>query len=335
MVADTMQPKQHREINMFRVVVALVALLAGLEAGAQPYPSKPIRMYVAGAAGDGIDTVSRAIGQKLSETWGQPVVVENRPGAGGGIAAAEATAKAAPDGYTLMMGNAGNLSINPGLIANLSYDPVKDFAPVSLAAVVPNLLVANPGLAANSVAELVLLAKAQPGRIHYASPGNGTGQHLGGELLKSMAGIDLVHVPYKGSGPGVTDLLSGQVQLMVVPLPVVLGHVRAGKLKALAVTSLRRSSVLPAVPTVAEAGLAGYDVSAWYGVVAPAGTPAEVVGRLNAEIMRVLGAAETREQLQKLGAEPAANSSAEFSAYIRSETRKWAKVIRESGAKVD
>ena len=315
--------------------LALATLFASMAAYAQPYPAKAIRMYVAGGAGDGIDTVSRAIGQKLTAAWGQPVVVENRPGGGGGISAAEATAKAAPDGYTLMMGNAGNLTINPGLIAKLPYDPLKDFAPIALAAVVPNLLVANPGLAANSLSELIAVAKAQPGRINYASPGNGTGQHLGGELLKSMAGIDLVHVPYKGSGPGVTDLLSGQVQLMIVPVPVVIGHVNSSKLKALAVTSLRRSSAMPFVPTVAESGLAGYDVSAWYGVVAPAGTSAEVVGRLNAEIVRILSTPETREQLLRLGAEPAANSSAEFAAYISSETQKWARVIRESGARVD
>ncbi len=316
-------------------VLALVQAFACASAHAQAFPSKPIRMFVAGAAGDGIDTVSRALGQKLTEAWGQQVVIENRPGAGGGIAAAESTARAVPDGQTLMMGNAGNLTINPGLLAKLSYDPVKDFAPVSLVAVVPNLLVANPGLAAATVAELIALAKAQPGKINYASPGNGTGQHLGGELFKSMAGIDLAHVPYKGSGPGVTDLLSGQVQLMIVPQPVVIGHVRAGRLKALAVTSLKRSSVLPSLPTVAEAGLAGYDVSAWYGVVAPAGTPAEIVGRLNAEIARVLGAPETRDQLLKLGAEPSPNTSMEFAGYIRSETLKWAKVIKDSGARVD
>lgn len=292
-------------------------------------------MYVAGAAGDGIDLVSRRIAQKLSEKLGQPFIIENRPGAGGGINASEATAKATPDGYTLMMGNAGTLTINPGLMPRLTYDPVKDFAPITLAAIVPNLLVANSGFPVNSVADLIALSKKQPGRINFASPGTGTGQHLGGELFKSMANIDLVHVPYKGSGPGVTDLLAGQVELMIVPLPVVLAHVTSGKLKALGITSLKRSSLLPAIPTVSEAGLNGYDVSAWYGVVAPAGTPVQIIELLNLEIAKILNTTDTREYFQKFGAETGGNSKEEFSLFMRNETQKWKNVIKISGIKTE
>jgi len=316
-------------------IYLLLVILATSAVNAQQFPTKPIRMFVAGAAGDGIDMVSRSIAQKLSEALGQQVVIENRPGAGGGITASEATAKAAPDGHTLMMGNAGTLTINPGLISRLSYDPVKDFVPVTLTAVVPNLLVANPSFAANSVADLITLSRSKPGRINFASPGSGTGQHLGGELLKSMANIDLVHVPYKGSGPGVTDLLSGQVELMIVPLPVVIGHVRSGKLKAIGLTSLKRSTLLPDIPTVSEAGLDGYDVSAWYGVIAPIGTPPPIIARLNLEIVKILNTSDTREYFQKFGAEPAGNSSKEFASYIRNETQKWTKVIKNAGVKTD
>ena len=292
-------------------------------------------MFVAGAAGDGIDLVSRRIAQKLSEKLGQPFIIENRPGAGGGINASEATAKATPDGYTLMMGNAGTLTINPGLMPRLTYDPVKDFAPITLAAIVPNLLVANSGFPVNSVADLIALSKKQPGRINFASPGTGTGQHLGGELFKSMANIDLVHVPYKGSGPGVTDLLAGQVELMIVPLPVVLAHVTSGKLKALGITSLKRSSLLPAIPTVSEAGLNGYDVSAWYGVVAPAGTPVQIIELLNLEIAKILNTTDTREYFQKFGAETGGNSKEEFSLFMRNETQKWKNVTKISGIKTE
>ena len=234
-----------------------------------------------------------------------------------------------------MMGNAGTLTINPGLMPRLTYDPVKDFAPITLAAIVPNLLVANSGFPVNSVADLIALSKKQPGRINFASPGTGTGQHLGGELFKSMANIDLVHVPYKGSGPGVTDLLAGQVELMIVPLPVVLAHVTSGKLKALGITSLKRSSLLPVIPTVSEAGLNGYDVSAWYGVVAPAGTAVQIIELLNLEIVKILNTTDTREYFQKFGAETGGNSKEEFSLFMRNETQKWKNVIKISGIKTE
>ena len=322
-------------MNYFKKLFPLTLLIFFGVVHAQQYPIKPIKMYVAGAAGDGIDLVSRRIAQKLSEKLGQQFIIENRPGAGGGINASEATAKATPDGYTLMMGNAGTLTINPGLLPRLTYDPVKDFAPITLAAIVPNLLVANSGFPVNSVADLITLSKKQPGRINFASPGTGTGQHLGGELFKSMANIDLVHVPYKGSGPGVTDLLAGQVELMIVPLPVVLAHVTSGKLKALGITSLKRSSLLPAIPTVSEAGLNGYDVSAWYGIVAPAGTPVQITELLNLEIVKILNTTETRDYLQKFGAETGGNSKEEFSLFMRNETQKWKNVIKISGIKTE
>ncbi|MGH8617311.1 MAG: Bug family tripartite tricarboxylate transporter substrate binding protein [Burkholderiales bacterium] len=313
--------------------LALVVLASG--ARAQDYPSRSIRLMVPGAPGDSIDIISRAMAQKLTEAFGQTVVVDNRPGSGGSVIAAETTARAAPDGHTIMMANFAILAILPALVAKPTYDPVRDFAPVTRTAVVPNVIVVSPAFGPNTLPELIALAKAQPGKISYASPGIGTGQHLGTEQLKSLAGINLVHVPYKGAVPGIIDVASGVVQVMMVPGPAVATYLKAGKLKPLAITSARRSPALPDLPTVAEAGFPGYDVSAWYGIVAPAGTPVAVVAKLNREIIRILNLPDVRERLQGLGMEPVTDTPEQFAAYIKAQSERWAKVIRDAGIKAE
>ncbi len=293
------------------------------------YPSKPVRFIVPSAAGGGTDIVTRAVAQKLAESLGQQFLVENRPGAGQMIGI-EAAARAPADGYTLLMA-ASTLAINPIMYKKVSYDPVRDFAPITQAASVPNVLVVNPSLPVRSVAALIALAKQRPGEIAYASAGIGTSPQMSVELLKSMAGIDLVHVPYKGTSPGVIDLLAGQVSVMTPNVLTALPYIKAGRLRALAVTSARRSAALPEVPTMAEAGLPGYESSQWYGVLAPAGTPRDIVIRLNAEIVRALQAADVRGRLAADGAEPVGGSPAEFAALIKSEISKWAKVAAAAG----
>lgn len=311
----------------------LLALLFAAGANAQEYPSKPVRMVVPFAAGGSSDTVSRIIAQKLTEATGQSFVVENRAGAGGNIGA-EFVAKSRPDGYTLLVA-AGSFAINVSLYRKLPYDPLKDFEPVIHICSVTGILVAHPSLPANNVAALIALASAKPGSIHFASAGSGTVVHLAGELFKSMSKVDLVHVPYKGSGPALTDLLGGQVQIMFANMPGTLQHVRAGKLRVLAVTSEKRSSVLPEVPTLAEAGVPGYQAATWFGVLAPAGTPVNVIARLNAEIGKVLGATELVEHLRNEGAEVTGGTPAGFRAFLQADIERWSKVVRASGAKVN
>ena len=329
-------PQGDIAMNSLRALALWLALFppGASAASKDDYPQRPLRLVVPVPPGGAGDFTGRLVGAKLAEALGQNVVVENRGGAAG-VIATEFVSQAAPDGYTFLLSSSTTHGIGPVLYRKLPYDAQKNFTHIGLIATVPAVMAVNQSVPVHSVKEFVALAKAKPGALLFGSSGSGGPPHLMGELFKAVTGAPITHVPYKGSGPGVTDLLSGQVQLMIVPQPVVIGHVRAGRLKALAVTSLKRSSVLPSLPTVAEAGLAGYDVSAWYGVVAPAGTPAEIVGRLNAEIARVLGAPETRDQLLKLGAEPSPNTSMEFAGYIRSETLKWAKVIKDSGARVD
>jgi tripartite-type tricarboxylate transporter receptor subunit TctC len=280
------------------------------------------------------DILARAVAQKLTEAMGQSVVLDNRPGAGGNIGA-DVVAKSAPDGYTLLMGTVGTHAINPSLYAKMPYDHVKDFVPVVLVAGVPNVLVVNPSLPVNSVADLIKLAKAKPGSINFASSGNGTSIHLSGELFKAMAGVDMTHVPYKGSAPALSDLISGQVQVMFDNLPSSLPQIKAGKLRAIAVTSLKRAPALPDVPTISESGLPGFEASSWFGVLAPAGTPPAVITRLNAEVDKWLQTPEAKEQLLAQGAQAAGDTPEQFAAFIRSETEKWAKVVKASGAKVD
>jgi tripartite-type tricarboxylate transporter receptor subunit TctC len=325
-----------------RALLAAGLLLPATHTWSQgAWPAKPVRIVVPFAAGGTTDILARALAPELQQALGQPVVVDNKPGAGGNTGAAE-VAKAAADGYTLLMGTVGTHAINVSLYPKLPYDPIKDFAPVTLVAGVPNVLVMNPGtaqrLAIQSVPDLVRALKAQPGRLNMASSGNGTSIHLAGELFKSMTGTFMVHIPYRGSGPALIDLMGGQMDLMFDNLPSAMPHIRSGRLEALAVTSAVRSSALPDLPTVAEAGgpmLAGYEASSWFGLLAPAHTPMEIVNRLQAETAKALATPAIKERLQSQGAIPSGMTSAEFARLIDAETKKWGKVVRSSGAKVD
>jgi tripartite-type tricarboxylate transporter receptor subunit TctC len=314
--------------------LAALALGAAFAAFGQDYPAKPIHFVVPYPAGGPLDTVARLLGQKVSESVKQPVVVENKPGAGGNIGA-DAVAKSPPDGYTILMGAVATHAINPTLYANMPYDAVKDFAPITQVASTPNVLVVNPSVPASNVKEFVAYAKAHPGELNFGSGSTGSAGHLAGELFDATAGVKMVHVPYKGAGPAMQDLIGGQIQLMFDNLASSLGQIRAGKVKALAVTTAKRSSLAPELPTIAESGLPGFDISTWFGVFAPAGTPPAIVKRLNNEFVKALAAPDVRETMLKLGAEPVGNTPGEFAAYIRSEAQKYAKVIKASGAKVD
>jgi tripartite-type tricarboxylate transporter receptor subunit TctC len=317
------------------LVFALASALGGTSAAAQGYPAKPIRFVVPYPPGGSVDIAARAVGQKLTEAWGQPVVIDNRAGAGGNIGA-DLVAKSPADGYTLLMGAVATHAINPTLYGKLPYDPVKDFTPVALVVQVPNILVLNPSVPAQSVKELIELARAKPGTLNFGSGSTGSTGHLAGELFNTMAGVKMVHIPYKGAAPATTDLLSGQIHLMFDNLANALPNVKAGKLHALAVTTLRRSPAVPELPTVAESGLPGFDLTTWFGVMVPAGTPPDIVAKLNAEIVRGLSTKDMRERLEKMGAEPPLNNTPEnFAAFIRTEAAKYAKVVKDSGAKVE
>ena len=317
------------------VLAAVIAIGAVAPVAAQgTYPTKPVRLVVPFPAGGTTDILARAVAQKLSETWGQQVIVDNRPGAGGNIGS-ELVAKSPPDGYTLLMGTVGTHAINPSLYAKMPYDHVKDFVPVILVAGVPNVLVVNPSLPVNSVQELIAYAKANPNKLNFASSGNGTSIHLSGELFKTMTGVQMTHVPYKGSAPALTDLIGGQVQLMFDNLPSSLQFIKAGKLRALAVTSLARSSTLPELPTLAESGLPGFEASSWFGVLAPAGTPNDIVKKLNGEIAAWLASPDAKEKLAAQGAIAAGGTPDTFVTHIAAESAKWAKVVKVSGAHVD
>jgi tripartite-type tricarboxylate transporter receptor subunit TctC len=302
-------------------------------AGKPGYPARTIRILLPFPPGGGSDIMARKIGQKMAEHWGQQVVIDNRPGAGGNIAA-EAVANAVADGYTLLFAASAQLAVNPSVYAKLPFDSVKSFAPVSLVGAVPNILVANPALPVRSLKELISFAKSRPGQLNYATAGSGSTAHLSVELLKIEAGIDLVHVPYRGAAPAVTDVLSGQVPLMMVGMPSVLGHVRAGKLRALGMTGAKRSPAAPEIPTFSET-IPKFESSAWYGLLAPAGTPSEIIEKLNAEVLSILHMNDAKEIFAAQGIEIIGNSPAEFAAYIKSELAKWAVVVKKSGAKVD
>ena len=317
-----------------RVFVAAIIASFSFGALAQPYPSKPTRLIVPYPPGGSADILARAIGAKLGDQLGQPVVIDNRPGAGT-IIGTEATAKAAPDGYTVMLGTVSSHAINPALNAKLPFDPVKDFTPVSLVASIPFVMLVHPSLPAETVQELIALARARPGQLNYASAGNGTSNHLAGELFKSMTGIDMVHVPYKGSAPALTDLLAGQVPVMFDLALTALPHVRSGAARGLAVTSKERSPVAPKLPTVAESGVPGYEVSAWFGVFAPAGVPPAATQRLNAELVKVMRQPAVRARLASQGADALSSTPEAFSAYLKDEIGKWAKVVKASGMKLD
>jgi tripartite-type tricarboxylate transporter receptor subunit TctC len=301
-------------------------VLPTLSLAAQAYPSRPIRFIVPFPPGGGNDIVGRIVAQKLSESLGVSVVVDNRGGAGGTIGT-DVTAKATPDGHTMLINNI-SLAVNATLIEKLPYDTLKDLAPVSLLGRQPNVLVVHPGVAAASVTELLALARAKPGQVTYGSGGVGTASHLATEMLKLMTRTDMLHVPYKGLGPALTDLMGGRLQLIISTLASALPQVKAGKLKPLAVTTAQRSTFFPELPTMNEAGVAGYEFSTWYGLLVPARTPAPVIGKLNAETVKVLNSPALKQQFAAQGLEPASSSPSEFGAYLRSETAKWGKVIK-------
>ena len=298
--------------------------LAGV-AGAQEFPAKPIRFIV----GPGPDVLARIVGQKLTDAWGQQILVDQRPGAGG-IIAAETVAKSPADGYTMLL-STGTYTTIPSLYKKVPYDFVRDLQPVTLLATLPFLLVAHPSVPANNVQQLIQLARARPGQLNYASSGNGTTAHLAGEMLKSMAKINIVHVPYKGTVPGVTDLVAGQVHIMFAIIQSSLPYVQAGRLKALAVSSAKRSASAPKVPTIAESGLPGYEFISWNGVHLPAATPRPVAGKLNTELLRIIALPDVKEKMLGLGMDIAGGTPEEFGALVKSDIAKWAKVIREAG----
>ncbi len=333
-------------MGLARAVLCITASGLGVAAPAQAqvvprasapaatgYPEKPIRFILGFPAGGGSDILARVIGQKLADAWGQQVVIDNRPGAGGNIAA-EIAARSAPDGYTIYMGTSSSHAINVSLYRKLGYDPEKDFAPVSLIASAQNILVVHPSVPAKSVREFIAFAKQRPGQLSYASTGIGTAAHLAAELFKNMAGVDIVHVPYKGPA-AVTDVISGQVHLTFGRIAVVLPHVKSGRLRALAVTGARRSVLLPDLSTVAESGLPGFEVSPWFGVLVPTGTPSPIITKLNAGITGILKDPGVRERLAGEDFEPVISTPEQFASHIRAETMKWAKVIRAAGITAD
>ena len=325
-----------------RCILAAAAVLVSAAAGpvaAQAWPAKPVRIVVPFAPGGTTDILARALAPELAKAFGQQFLVDNKPGAGGNLGAAE-VARAPADGYTLLMGTVGTHGINQALYPKLPYDPIKDFAPVTLVAAVPNVLVMNPAKAQEykiqSVPDLIRYAKANPGKLNMASSGNGTSIHLSGELFKSMTGTYMVHFPYRGSGPALMDLIGGNMDLMFDNLPSAMQHIKAGKLKALAVTTAKRSEALPDVPTIAEAGpVPGYEASSWFGLLAPAGTPADIINRLQQQTAKALASPALKERLLSQGAIPSGMTPAEFARLIDAEHKKWAQVVKISGAKVD
>jgi tripartite-type tricarboxylate transporter receptor subunit TctC len=318
------------------VLGALVAIGCALGAGpaAADYPDQPIHLVVPFPAGGGADNLARMIMPRVEKILGQPIVIDNRPGAGGNVGA-EIVAHAAPDGYTLLYGTNGTHAINKSLYGNLRFDPVKDFAPVSRMTQIAAMLIVNPAFPVDAVNALVAHAKAHPGEVNFASAGNGTTSHLAGVLFASMTGIDIVHVPYRGGAAAMTDLVGGQVQMMIEVMPNAYPQVKGGKVRGIAVTTARRSPAAPAFPTISESGVPGFEVSAWDGILAPAGTPTAVIDKLNAAIRRALEDPQLVAQLQASGAQPVPGTPADFARHINAETEKWAAVVKRSGAKID
>jgi tripartite-type tricarboxylate transporter receptor subunit TctC len=319
-----------RTISLPAAVLAIFVTLGG--AHAQDYPARPITMVIPFAPGGSTSIVGRVIADKMSETLGEKIVVENRPGAGGTIGT-RAVAKGDPDGYTIALGYTGTLAIGPTLYAKAGYDPRKDFAPIGLIGGAPNSLVVHPSFPAKTVAELIALAKASPGKINFGSAGTGTVSHITGEYFARAAGITLVHIPYKGTGPALVDLLGGHIPMAFAPIPATHANVSGGQLRALAVTSPVRTSLLPEVPTIAESGLPGFDASLYYGLVAPAGTPRPIIDRLNKELRAALASDEVKKRLVQDGTEPMPGSPEDYAAFIDKDERKWSQLIKESGAK--
>ena len=322
--------KQH--LRILAGLPALCLLGAAHEAAAQTYPNKTITISIATAAGSAPDAIIRAMAQKMTEAWKQPVIVENRATAGG-ITAVTTVTKSPPDGHTLLVHTAA-FTIAPAMY-KLPYDTFRDLLPVSIIAYVPNMLVAHPTLPVKNVKELIALAKARAGDLNYASSGSGTPAHLAGELFKSMAGINIVHVPYKGSPPALTSVLSGETSMLFSPVTIAIPHTKSGKLRALGVTTAKRSKLVPELPTIGESGLPGYEVTQWYGMQVPAGTPKDVIAKINGEVGKILAMPDIIEKLVLFGAEPAPSTPEFMTAYVKSEVEKWAKVVKASGAKAD
>jgi tripartite-type tricarboxylate transporter receptor subunit TctC len=314
--------------------VAPFASRAGLAQGSAAWPNRIVKLVVPFTPGGGIDAVGRIIGARLSEMWGQQVVVENKPGAGGNIGS-DFVAKAKPDGYTILGGTISSHAINPSIYPKMPYDAVKSFQPITLIGTNANVLVVGAASTYKTVQDVIAAAKAKPGSISFASAGNGTSQHLSGELFKSLAGISMEHVPYKGSGPAIQDVMAGHVPLMFDTTVVAAPHIQSGKVRALAVTSTKRVGSLPGVPTMAEAGVKGYEILSWQGIFAPAGTPKEIVQRLNAEIVKILKMPDMRERLAGLGLDPVGNTPDEFAAFQQAEIAKWAKLVKEAKITAD
>jgi tripartite-type tricarboxylate transporter receptor subunit TctC len=313
---------------------ALLALAPQAGFGAEPFPGKQVRFVVPYPPGGPLDTVARLLGQKVSASIGHPVLIENVPGAGGNIGAG-VVARAAPDGYTILMGAVATHAINPTLYSTIPYNAQKDFIAVTQLATTPNVLVVNNAVEANSVAEFIKLAKSKPGKLNFGSGSTGSAGHLAGELFKTMAGVDMAHIPYKGAAAAMQDLVAGRVDLMFDNLASSLSQVKGGRVRALAVTTAKRTKLAPELPTIAESGLAGFDISTWFGIFVPAGTPRPVVDRLHAEFTRALAAPDVREKILALGAEPVGSTPEQFAAYVKAEAAKYAKLVRTSGAKVD
>jgi tripartite-type tricarboxylate transporter receptor subunit TctC len=323
--------------SFLRLILVSITLAGPGAAGtamAQGYPNKPLHLIVPFAAGGTGDVLGRLLASKMSESLGQPVVVEFKPGAGTTLAT-DFVAKSPPDGYTILFSASTTMSINASLYSKLPYDTLKDLVPVSQLASIPNMLVANHALPANTVPELIALAKSNPGKLNYASPGSGTTPHLAGELFNTAAGIKMVHIPYKGAGPAIIDVLGGHVPMLFDNIPSVQPQVNSGKMKAIAVTSAKRSPAMPNVPTFAEAGLAGFEANSWWAILAPAGTPKEIIARLNAEVVKALNDPGLRERFLGLGADPAPGTPEECAAHIKAEVGKWAAIVKASGARVD
>jgi tripartite-type tricarboxylate transporter receptor subunit TctC len=319
---------------MRRLLSVLLLCVAATQAFAQGYPAKPLKMIIPYPPGGGNDTLGRLFASKLSDRLGQPVVVENRPGAGT-LIGTEAAAKSAPDGYTILLSSIATHALSPNLYSKVPYDPVKDFAPITLLGIAPTVLVVRNDLPAKDLAEFVAAAKAKPGGFTYASGGNGTPPHINGEVFKAVAGVDLLHVPYKGGGPALVDLMAGRVDVMLDTAASAMPHVRSGKLRALAISGPRRSAEYPDLPTFAEAGLPHYDTNAWYSVHAPAGTPPEIVRRLNAELVASLKEPDVQARFKQLSTDAVGNSPEEFAAFVRAELDKYARVIKGAGIRLD
>jgi tripartite-type tricarboxylate transporter receptor subunit TctC len=340
-VKHVAQPARAQRFSCMNSMLAVGLLMLGVGglAGSQAlaadvFPNRPVRLIVPFPPGGGTDILARPLAQKLTEKWGQPVIIENRAGAGGNIGT-DVAARAAPDGYTLVLGTVGTHAINQSLYANLPYDAVRDFAAITIVANTPNILVVNPSVPVNSVQELLALARAKPGVLNYASPGNGTPPHLAAEILKNMAGVAITHVPYKGSAPAMVDLLGGQVQMMIANAPVVLPLIKSGKLKGLATTSAQRPAMARELPTLAESGLAGYEADTWYGLFTAAGTPQPIVDKLNADVVAVLKSPQIEAFYADQGAEVVADSADDAQRKVRAEVVKWHDVIQKIGLKLE